>query len=1232
MGVEKDHLISFWRVSGINDFAYEKIVPSRNMPDLGLWLKTKVSRAHSFPQPILLLPLCLEVENEQTPHRIVFQMMNQFGVLCYWDLEITETSERRTGLPIKCTQYYGHSAPIDNSFPHPSSSLVASLSTQANEIILWQIADNKQVELTNSIQPIGHLLDTHAFTWLPNKEMFIVHHSSSIGQNKLMKLIYPRKGATGLQSLATFETLNYLNKPLALRDIFIVNFQENTFDLVGITLDGCGLYSWIITLDESSQNILESKLDFSIVFSANESILCYSIVPTKRNHNLLNYYAFATGGKDGVVRLWNKDDVDHKWQQVQQFQAHSSNLTEIQCLDSCRIMTLGHHGQVQEENNSLQASQAPSRIKMDIRSWEIFSNSPYFTLEQVIAIPEPIRKVSSIASLPTRRTNLYMTVNQREKEPDVIIHFNCFILANGQYIMTVSVDENVYLYLQRRSDDVNSFEIKWVREKSAINLSSACNSLNWCHNGNLIVTSLTQLLLYTQWMDLMPDANIIDKPCTSIQQATQLSDSLPAFHPKVLVQYLLAGKFDLVSDILWNLYKSIDELKSKNERLKAISIHQIKQTSIKNIIKKTDFSSSHNNASSSSSSNVNNNNNSYGSSSSSLFAPQTASSLFAPQTTSSLFAPQTASALFAPQTASALFAPQTASALFAPQSTSTIFASSEPEPPKEETVEQAEAKNGESHEKAEDEHAEKKDEDDKPTFTETDAEELAEYLSTITIAEITSKDQLYLISVINAFMQMQKLNKGLDDSGVRFLLCYKLAELTNKSQNQVQKDLTSRDFSWALHCEALEALTKQILPSETTTWEQAKRLGIGYWLTNPILLKEIIKNIAKAEFNLKKSPEDCAVFYVALGQTATLSTLFKASKNTKIAEFLLNDFTEQRWKTAADKNAFALLGRQQYRYAAAFFLLGGNLKGAIGICTRHLKDYNLPLVFCRLLEGENSESLKYLINTFILPQAEESHDAWLSSIASWLLKDYEKAIEALIPSPFIDDDQTSTASNLGPPPSNDQSSSSLFGGSLLASSNRFGNNSTSYSNAFAPQTASALFAPQTASALFASGSSNANSSSSSTYGSSTYGSSTASNYGGSSIYASSSAASNTGNNYQSGLGFASSASNLIGSGALESPGAGSPSLKSSTSSVTSGGSSHSIDTVASLLREDKIVTFDPCVVHLYRELIKKPFITRKPPIEREILLIKKIVHTYVESGCPSLALEEVGFFFFLIFL
>ena len=50
-----------------------------------------------------------------------------------------------------------------------------------------------------------------------------------------------------------------------------------------------------------------------------------------------------------------------------------------------------------------------------------------------------------------------------------------------------------------------------------------------------------------------------------------------------------------------------------------------------------------------------------------------------------------------------------------------------------------------------------------------------------------------------------------------------------------------------------------------------------------------------------------------------------------MTQFFSHNFSEDRWRKAALKNAFSLLGKQRFEQAAAFFLLAGSLKDAIEV-------------------------------------------------------------------------------------------------------------------------------------------------------------------------------------------------------------------------------------------------------------------------------------------------------------
>lgn len=75
-------------------------------------------------------------------------------------------------------------------------------------------------------------------------------------------------------------------------------------------------------------------------------------------------------------------------------------------------------------------------------------------------------------------------------------------------------------------------------------------------------------------------------------------------------------------------------------------------------------------------------------------------------------------------------------------------------------------------------------------------------------------------------------------------------------------------------------------------------------------IKRAIETIAKAEYQKTRDPNLVVLWYILLGKKNVLALLYKQSKidnAQKTYEFLMNNFSEPRWRKAANNNAMALL-------------------------------------------------------------------------------------------------------------------------------------------------------------------------------------------------------------------------------------------------------------------------------------------------------------------------------------
>ena len=157
----------------------------------------------------------------------------------------------------------------------------------------------------------------------------------------------------------------------------------------------------------------------------------------------------------------------------------------------------------------------------------------------------------------------------------------------------------------------------------------------------------------------------------------------------------------------------------------------------------------------------------------------------------------------------------------------------------------------------------------------------------------------------------------------------------------------------------------------------------------------------------KQEPLDASLFYLAMKKQTLMKGLFKTVSNNKMMTFFGNNFSLERWKKAALKNAFALLGMQRFEHAAAFFLLAGKLWDAVEVCVSRLEDLQLALVITRLFEGDNGEIYQRLLKEYVLgvsagtsqSRLEASSDPFLRSMAHWLLQDYPASLETFLQHP-----------------------------------------------------------------------------------------------------------------------------------------------------------------------------------------------------------------------------------------
>lgn len=283
-------------------------------------------------------------------------------------------------------------------------------------------------------------------------------------------------------------------------------------------------------------------------------------------------------------------------------------------------------------------------------------------------------------------------------------------------------------------------------------------------------------------------------------------------------------------------------------------------------------------------------------------------------------------------------------------------------------------------------------------FNESVCSQLQEWLQRVSLPYMTQHQQITLVSVIEAINQVDQSTASIDQNGLRYLLGYRLFKI----HRGIQESMSIRDFNWAFHSESKDVIL-DIIDNSAMMWPMARDLGLPYWLSQD-KLRGVFERIGQNHFSVgNRDPVGCSIFYLALRKRQLLIGLWRTAgwnrEQEKTIKLLSNDFNLPKNKVMAQKNAFALLSKHRYEYAAALFLLGDSLKDALNVLVKQVGDLSLAIAVARIYGGDDDPVFKELLEKQILPQAVIDGDRWMASWALWKLDKKDLAIQALERSP-----------------------------------------------------------------------------------------------------------------------------------------------------------------------------------------------------------------------------------------
>lgn len=232
-----------------------------------------------------------------------------------------------------------------------------------------------------------------------------------------------------------------------------------------------------------------------------------------------------------------------------------------------------------------------------------------------------------------------------------------------------------------------------------------------------------------------------------------------------------------------------------------------------------------------------------------------------------------------------------------------------------------------------------------------------------------------------------------DECGKQFLLAW------------YASDRQSAPLVWGQLSQTQEALLGKVASawSERMSWPVVRDAGVFLWVHRRAPLLSIMEQVARASFTQGDDidPVRCSLFCLAMRKRSMLMSVWRRAighrDQAKMLAFLAHDFDEERWRVAAQKNAYALMSQRRFAFAAMFFLLGDALLDAVHVCAKQLGDVALALAVARAYEEDDcGDVFRRVVRQHAIPHARERGDRTLAVWAHLVLGEHTEAVHALM--------------------------------------------------------------------------------------------------------------------------------------------------------------------------------------------------------------------------------------------
>jgi hypothetical protein len=230
-------------------------------------------------------------------------------------------------------------------------------------------------------------------------------------------------------------------------------------------------------------------------------------------------------------------------------------------------------------------------------------------------------------------------------------------------------------------------------------------------------------------------------------------------------------------------------------------------------------------------------------------------------------------------------------------------------------------------------------EDSEARFGEEMAQDMGARLTKIAIPQLSGHEQIQLLDIVECAGFVEKQRRSMDENAARYMVFFRQNTLRKGGAGRV--DVSWREISWAFHSTSQDILVDFVTRQHqqgALLWANARESGMFMWLADSTAVKQQFELVARNEYarSEPRDPVACSLFYLALRKKMVLQGLWRMAtwsrEQASTQKFLANNFADARWKTAALKNAYALMSKR--RFGESEFLCQALFLLCVCVCLR----------------------------------------------------------------------------------------------------------------------------------------------------------------------------------------------------------------------------------------------------------------------------------------------------------